>query len=121
VVATSVVKDMPAITSLPATMLKSRLASPVTVKVSSELVEVGTNVTSPVTEPTPAVVTTTVPPVVPGTIVPKSSAPPSCTIEIGATITAVATPWAVSVSPGAAAAGIAKAAPKAARTNFFIT
>ena len=100
---------------------KPRPASPVTVKESAELVAPVTTVASASPVATPVLASTvTVPAPVPGTIVPKFSVAASCTIAIGLTISAVAVPVVEAESPGAAAAGTAMAAAKAARTIFFM-
>lgn len=105
-------------------MLNERLASPATVNESAELVEPGAKVTSLPTEPTPAAVTVTVPPV-PVVKRPKlSAAPLGCVNTIGATIVADAVPVAEEVLPEPAKAGVpeAMAMPKTtdeARMIFF--
>ena len=84
---------------LDAVMLNARAVSPVTVKASAEVVLPATVPTSPVTEPAPACVTTTVPPV-PGVNVPNlSEAPELCVIRIGVTTVLVAEPVALAVLP----------------------
>ena len=83
-------------------MLNERVPSPTTAKESAALVLPFTVPTSPVTEPAPAAVTTTVPPV-PAVKVPKFSAAEAvCVIFKGATTVALAAPVAVAVLPVAA-------------------
>jgi hypothetical protein len=99
-----------------------RLALPPTVKASALVDETGAKTVSPVTEPAPNAETTTVPPAVPGTMLPNpSTAVEVCVKVIGATIVADAEPVAVAVSPGAAKAVPDESATMAAaKTSFFM-
>lgn len=99
-----------------------RLASPATVNASAELVEPGTKPTSPVTEPTPADETMTVPPVPVVNLPNASTAAGVCVSTIGDTTVAVAEPVAVEVLPEAANAEPEVAANKIAAVSesFFI-
>jgi hypothetical protein len=98
----------------------ARLASPATVNASAEVVEPGTKPTLPPTEPTPAAVTLTVPPV-PVVNLPKPSAAPLvCVSVIGATTVAVAEPAVVAEVP-AANAGVAERMAMAEAMMIFFT
>jgi hypothetical protein len=100
-------------------MLNARVLSPVTVNASAELVEPGTTPTSPVTDPAPALVTITAPPV-PVVKLPKLSvAVEVCVSTIGETTVAVAAPVAVEVLPEAAYAGAATDSAMTAQSRIF--